>query len=150
MTDQSPHHEPTNVQRAQWARNALAVFTAETYSGDHPDTMDRHDKETAIGDLICDLLHLARYHTRMDAFAIHSHALEMFEQELAEEELRDCATQSEANNSAKPVPEWLDALLDIKRLAEKSGDHEADPFALLDLIADRAHSAIAKPNGGTI
>ena len=37
----------------------------------------------------------------------------------------------------------LDALLDIKRLSGKSGDHGADPFALLDLIADAAQAAIA-------
>jgi len=40
------------------------------------------------------------------------------------------------------APQSLDALLDIKRLAEKSGDHGADPFALLDLIADKARAAI--------
>jgi hypothetical protein len=40
------------------------------------------------------------------------------------------------------APQSLDALLDIKRLAEKSGDHEADPFALLDLIAGMARAAI--------
>jgi hypothetical protein len=51
--------EPTNRDRARWARNALAVFATETFSGDHPDTMDRDDLECAIGDLICDLLHLA-------------------------------------------------------------------------------------------
>jgi hypothetical protein len=42
------------------------------------------------------------------------------------------------------APQSLDALLDIKRLAEKCGDHEADPFALLDLIADKARAAINK------
>lgn len=51
--------EPTNRDRARWARDALAVFTAETFSGDHPDTMHRDDLQCAIGDLICDLLHLA-------------------------------------------------------------------------------------------
>jgi hypothetical protein len=39
-------------------------------------------------------------------------------------------------------PKLLDALLNIKRLAEKSGDHEADPFALLDLIAHEARATI--------
>jgi hypothetical protein len=38
--------------------------------------------------------------------------------------------------------EMLDALFDIKHLAEKSGDSEADPFALLDLIADEARTAL--------
>jgi hypothetical protein len=157
--------EPTNAQRAQWAKNALAVFTAETYSGDHPETMHPDDLETAIGDLICDLLHFARYQPRMDAGAIHAHARGMFEQELAEDEDCDCADrswygphhdtqcpvriradsrQTEGSDSAKPVPDWLDALLDIKSMAGKSGDHEADPFALLDLIADRVRAAINK------
>lgn len=51
--------EPTNQDRAGWAKDALAVFTAETFSGDHPDTMHRDDLECAISDLICDLLHFA-------------------------------------------------------------------------------------------
>jgi hypothetical protein len=88
------HHrdplEPTNVQRAQWAKAALTVFTAETYGGDHPETMDSGDLETAISDLICDLLHFARFQPRMDAAEIHSHALGMFEQEIAEEANCDC------------------------------------------------------------
>jgi hypothetical protein len=81
----TPALEPTNVQRAQWAKKALAVFTAETYGGDMPDTMHPEDLETAVGDLICDLLHFAHYHPRMDPAVIHSHALYIFEQELAEE-----------------------------------------------------------------
>jgi hypothetical protein len=85
MPHQTRSLEPTNVERAQWARNALAVFTAETFSGDHPSTMDSDDLEAAIGDLICDLLHFARYHPRMNAAAIHAHALDMFETELFEE-----------------------------------------------------------------
>jgi hypothetical protein len=56
--------------------------------------MHSGDLETAISDLICDLLHLARYHPRMDATAIHSHAREVFEQELAEEEPCDCGDRS--------------------------------------------------------
>jgi hypothetical protein len=136
MTQQSRLTEPTNVQRAQWARKALAVFTAETYSGDHPDTMHPEDLETAIGDLICDLLHVARYHPRMDALAIDSHALNMFEQELAEEK--------KGTPSAESPAEWIEALLNIKRMAGKSGDHEADPFALLDLISDEVRRVLAK------
>ena len=94
MTKQTCLPEPTNLQRAQWAKNALAVFTAETYSGDQPDTMHPDDLETAIGDLISDLLHLARYHPRMDAAAIHSHAIVTFEAEIAEEERCDCVDRS--------------------------------------------------------
>lgn len=86
--------EPTNLQRAQWAKNALAVFTAETYSGDQPESMHPDDLRTAIGDLISDLLHFANYHPRMDAAAIHSHAIGTFEAELAEDELCDCSERS--------------------------------------------------------
>jgi len=73
--------EPTNVQRAQWAKAALAVFTAETYSGDHPDTMDPGDLETAI----CDLMHFAQLDAGLDGVEIHARALSLFEQEIAEE-----------------------------------------------------------------
>lgn len=51
--------EPTNHDRAEWAKEALAVFTASTFGGDHPDTMDRSDLHCAIHDLITDLLHFA-------------------------------------------------------------------------------------------
>jgi len=44
----------------------------------------------------------------------------------------------------------LDSLLDIKRLAEKSGDAETEPFTLLDLIAYHAHSAIASATADAI
>lgn len=52
--------EPTNHDRAGWAREALVAFTATTYGGDHPDTMHLGDLESAIHDLIADLLHYAR------------------------------------------------------------------------------------------
>lgn len=50
---------PTNAERAEWALNALAMFTAETFGGEHPDAMHDDDLEAAVTDLICDLLHLA-------------------------------------------------------------------------------------------
>jgi hypothetical protein len=52
-------NEPTNADRASWAKQALAIFTEHTFSGDHPDSMDRGDLRDAIGDLICDLMHFA-------------------------------------------------------------------------------------------
>ncbi len=73
--------EPTNRDRARWARDALAVFTAETFSGDHPDTMHRDDLECAIGDLIADLLHLAQQ-KGFDPQAILEHANGHFKTEL--------------------------------------------------------------------
>jgi len=51
--------EPTNADRAEWALEALAVFTRRTYGGDDPGSMDRGDLETAVYDLIADLLHYA-------------------------------------------------------------------------------------------
>jgi hypothetical protein len=83
MTKQSPHDEPTNVQRAQWAKNALDVFIAET-DGDEPDSMHPSDLEDAICDLICDLMHLAHFHPRMDPAVIHARALTHFDHEIAE------------------------------------------------------------------
>ena len=51
---------PSNSDRALWAKEALAIFTSTTFSGDHPDSMVRDDVECAIADLICDLMHFAR------------------------------------------------------------------------------------------
>lgn len=42
---------PNNADRAEWARAALSTFIAE-----HGPS----DEETALGDLMCNLLHLAR------------------------------------------------------------------------------------------
>ena len=136
MTKHSRNLEPTNVERAEWARNALATFTAETYSGDHPSTMHTDDLGSAIGDLICDLLHFAYFHPRLDALAIHAHARSMFQLELTGEQMAD--------HSAGPTVRLLDALLNIKRLAGKSGDQEVDPFTLLDLISDEVQNVLAK------
>ncbi len=79
-------NEPTNADRARWAKNALAVFTAETYSGDEPDAMDRGDLETAISDLICDLMHYARQ-KRFDTGSILQQACGHFGCELLMEAL---------------------------------------------------------------
>jgi hypothetical protein len=85
--------EPTNSQRAEWAKRALFVFTRETYSSDHPDTMEPGDLESAIGDLIIDLLHLAVLKS-MDVRTIYEHARDMFEQEIAEVGSCDCKERS--------------------------------------------------------
>jgi hypothetical protein len=81
--------EPTNTDRAEWAKNALAVFTAETYSGDHPDTMDPGDLETAIQDLISDLIHFASQ-KGMDVKPLHARALVMFEAEFPDNDESVC------------------------------------------------------------
>lgn len=41
------------------------------------------------------------------------------------------------------APQFLDKLLDIKRLAESADDTGYEPYALLDLIAREARSAVA-------
>jgi hypothetical protein len=77
-------NEPTNANRAQWAKDALAVFTAVTFSGDHPSSMNREDLECAIGDLVCNLLHYARQQ-EFDARSILQQACNHFAFEIAEE-----------------------------------------------------------------
>jgi hypothetical protein len=93
MIHRSSTDEPSNIQRALWAKAALAVFTSETCGVDQPDSMNLGDLEDAVADLICDLLHFAKFHPRMDAEAIHGRAFRHFEQEIAEE-LCDCAERS--------------------------------------------------------
>ena len=80
-------NEPTNADRAKWAESALEVFTDQTYSGDHPATMNRDDLETAIGDLICDLMHYARQQG-FDTGNILQQACGHFGFELQQEELQ--------------------------------------------------------------
>ena len=52
--------EPTNADRAAWAKQALDVFTMRTFGGACPHDMHRDDLECAVGDLIADLLHYAQ------------------------------------------------------------------------------------------
>jgi hypothetical protein len=82
MTQHTDPLEPTNIERAQWAKNALSVFTAETYGGEHPDTMHPDDLQSAVSELICDLMHFVHFHPRLDALAIHASAKDMFELEM--------------------------------------------------------------------
>ncbi len=76
--------KPTNQDRARWARDALAVFTDATYSGDDPDIMNRDDLESAIADLICDLMHYARQQG-FETGSIMQQACVLFGMELLEE-----------------------------------------------------------------
>jgi hypothetical protein len=77
-------HDPTNADRAAWAKDALAVFTSATFSGDHPDTMDKNDLASATSDLIADLLHFA-VQQGFDAGAIMQSACGHFGFELLEQ-----------------------------------------------------------------
>lgn len=47
----------TNAMRADWARIAQAAFDAQVYRGN---AADNEELSTRIGDLVGDLLHLAR------------------------------------------------------------------------------------------
>lgn len=76
--------EPDNSDRAHWAENALAVFTVETYCGRRPHNLERDDLETAVGDLIADLLHYAN-RKGFDSAEILRSATFHFEAELTEE-----------------------------------------------------------------
>ena len=77
------HHEPTNLQRALWARNALAAFTEEVFYGRHPEALVPDDRCDAIADLICDLLHYANQQ-RFNTEAVLRSAISNYEEELAE------------------------------------------------------------------
>ena len=52
----------------------------------------------------------------------------------------------ESGRKLKARERLLDALLNIKRRAEKAGDGDADPYVLLDIIADEARAAINHAN----
>ena len=93
--------DPTNTDRAAWAKDALAVFTARTFSGDHPDTMARDDLETAVSDLITDLLHYARQQG-FDAGGILQNACGHFGFELLEEA---CQAVTDGRDRASDSPE---------------------------------------------
>jgi hypothetical protein len=62
---------PSNDDRADWANIALAAFT---------DTVGYNEPETSIGDLICDLGHLANRHG-LDFLEIVKHGVGMWSAE---------------------------------------------------------------------
>lgn len=83
-------HHPRNVERAGWAKNALKVFTKETYGGDVPDTMHPGDRETAIQDLVTDLMHYLNQHpfkNNMQPEEVVARAIRMYFEELHEPEI---------------------------------------------------------------
>ncbi len=134
--------EPTNADRAQWAHEALAVFTARTFSGDHPDTMARDDLECAISDLICDLLHFA-LQQGFDTGSIVQRACGHFGCELWEE------AQLSVDDPclAGAAPDLLDALNDLLQqtvvmdlqygIALTEGEQEARAKALIAIAKAR-------------
>jgi hypothetical protein len=79
--------EPTNADRAKWAKEALAVYTTRTLSPYHPDRMDEDDLECSMSDLICDLLHYARQQ-ECDVGSILQQGCGHFAQEILDEEIK--------------------------------------------------------------
>lgn len=90
--------EPTNADRAEWAREALNVFAATTFSGTTFDEMMADwptpeealtgDGPDALGDLVCNLLHLAR-EVGLDPERVMLNAMQTFRDEEQDEELGD-------------------------------------------------------------
>lgn len=50
----------TNRERALVAENALDTFTHQTYGGRDAAELNDEDRQTALSDLLCDLMHYAR------------------------------------------------------------------------------------------
>src|SRR5688572_9972509 len=71
-----------NRRRAAWAEIALDAFTAAKAE---KLPLDREEFETAIGDLITDLLHLARKR-HISAGQLYAHAMRMFNGEVQDKE----------------------------------------------------------------
>jgi len=167
-------NEPTNSERAAWARRALATFVMAS-DGTTIARLHSQDLSNAISDLVCDLLHLAEQ-SGLDPEVITSQALSNFAAELSEE--NDPSPISEISNAAHQPGDWyistcpetkrrflcehgkddniaelfgtsqqdrlietapkmLDALHEVKRVAQKCGDNE-DHETLLRLILDYA------------
>lgn len=74
----------TNLHRAAWAKNALAIFVDETWTDTTINRMTPEDFGSAITDLISDLLHLAIL-KRLDPEQVIDRAKSNFNAELAEE-----------------------------------------------------------------
>lgn len=119
----------TNRDRAQWADTALKALMAETGC----------DREDALADLLCDLMHWSLQHD-FDFTAALDRARHHYDAELLEELLR------------LPVPAdataLVDAMLDIKRMASKHNDSGYDPYAILKLIEQTAIAVLAQAKGG--
>ncbi|HWB12758.1 MAG TPA: hypothetical protein VG826_26265 [Pirellulales bacterium] len=142
-------NEPTNTDRAAWAKDALAVFTAATFSGDHPNGMHRGDLECAVGDLITDLLHFA-LQQGFDAGAILQNACGNFGSELLDE-----ACRGVTKPGAEIVSALIEALhylleqtidMDLKYgLILSEGEEDARAKAL-SAIARAVHAGYGRPS----
>ncbi|HUY92534.1 MAG TPA: hypothetical protein VMV10_27595 [Pirellulales bacterium] len=147
-------NEPTNADRAACAKDALAVFTVATFTGGHPDRMDRDDLECATGDLIADLLHYA-VQQGFDAGGITQRACGHFGWELLDEACLGLPRHDDAIVSELVAA--LDYLIeqtvdmDLKHgIGLSEGEEEARTKALAAIAqatdATPAHQQAAKRN----
>jgi hypothetical protein len=118
----------TNKQRASWAAGALMVFMQETGC----------DLEDSLGDLLCDLMHWAAQNN-FDFDLALSRAKGHFDEERDDEEMAALLAAT---------PALAEALLDIKRMASKHDDSGCDPYAVLELIEQKAIAVLAQAKGG--
>lgn len=77
--------EVTNEMRAEWAKNALTLFTMETYYDRSPEQLTSEDREDAVADLICDLLHYANSQG-FDCNNVTRRSIALFKEEVGEAE----------------------------------------------------------------
>ena len=147
-------NEPTNADRAAWAKDALAVFTDKTFGGAHPDCMGRSDLECAVGDLIADLLHYA-VQQGLDAGGIAQRAWGHFGWELLDDACQECNRHDDSTVSELVTA--LDYLLeqtvdmDLKHgiaLTEGEADARAKALAAIAKATDAmpTHQQAAKRN----
>jgi hypothetical protein len=181
-------NEPTNSDRAAWARRTLATFVM-AMGGTTISELDPLDFNDAISDLICDLLHLADQNG-LDPEIITGQALSNFDAEL-DEDTDPATSEGTVMNATKKAShqtgDWYistcpetkhrylcehgkdnniaelfgsrqqdrlivaarnmqDALHEIKRVAQKSGDNE-DHETLLRLILDYALPVLQQAEG---
>lgn len=104
--------ETRNSIRAGWARVALNAFTRTTYGQRNFNTLCREDQETAIYDLICDLLHLCQSR-RFDPVACTRRALDHFTVEREQEGRAPIPALADilaANAMREPQPDTRAAL----------------------------------------
>lgn len=93
-----PGDGPDNADRAEWAKNALAVFCEDT-------GLDLEvERREAVSDLMCNLGHFCDRHA-LDFLSIASSAIAVWDAEKREEE-------NEEANALYPEKNVLIALLD--------------------------------------
>ncbi|MGE5510505.1 MAG: hypothetical protein ACM31O_04535 [Bacteroidota bacterium] len=91
----------SNEHRAEWARKALAIFARATGQD------LAHEMDEAIGDLICDLLHLANQRGRAP-IASFLKAVQVFASELYDEDDVGPEPAIELRIAGKSVRELID------------------------------------------